>query len=137
MPSYEYDWTDFPGGSTLLADRLHTRVDDDGAIAEACAGVSIDEGAATVTFSFGSALDGGEETALDALVAGYSDETLAECKCACTDAVRAHFLKHVSDGASATNVADDITAVDNAIDAVDGAVDEAAAVAARDAYVEA
>ena len=80
MASYPYDWTDFPDGEPLCCEKLTARVEAEAAITTALDAVSTDGEAETVIFDFADTLAGAEVTALDAIVAGYECETLAELK---------------------------------------------------------
>lgn len=80
MANYSYDWTDFPGGETLCPEKLTTRVEDEAGITTDLDSITIHGEAETAVFVFDGTLSGAEETALDALVAGFVCETLAELK---------------------------------------------------------
>jgi hypothetical protein len=99
MASYSYDFDDFTslGSAELDPKLLQKRVDDDAGITTTCDGVTVDPVAETVVFSFVSTLGGSEVTALDALVAAFDGETLAEAKVRCAADCRGYLRKLLED----------------------------------------
>jgi hypothetical protein len=103
MSDHAYDLTAYPADSDLLAQVLHKRV-----LADATLGgltligvtkVVEPDDTGEVLYQFAETLDGAQTAALDALVAGHVDETLAEAQARCIADVKAWCVRKFNEPA--------------------------------------
>lgn len=77
---YVKDFSAYPNGQQFDRAKLIAQVQADELLTQALHGVAIDTAAQTVTYTYAAALDSGEQAALDACVAAYEYEALADAK---------------------------------------------------------